>query len=147
MYFNIVEKCTPITIEQIEEYTIKYDDFVFYSVWYEERCILENVTWKAAREFCKVRINRSCEIVFVLNTYLLTIRGHYFSRYVDQEAWHRRHHVPWIGFYPIPEKVEKESLLYTCLIRDFIEAEKTGKISLYYKSFCTARDRHIYNRL
>lgn len=147
MYYTIVATFSPILVERMRDYSIKYDDFVFYSVWYKERCLFENTTLAAAREFCSERINQSCKMVFVLNTYIINIRGQYFSRYIDQEKWYRRPHFPWIGFYPIPEKVENGSLLYISLINEFIESEKKGEISLFYKPFNTEKERMRFRRI
>lgn len=147
MYYTIVDVFPAIPIERMGNYWIKYDDYVFYSVWYDKHCLLENTTLASAREFCSARINQRCEIVFVLNTYFVYIRGQVFSKYVDQERWYRRPYRPWIGFYPIPEKVRFGSLLYISLAQDCIEAEKAGKISLFYKPYYNENDRCIFNKI
>lgn len=147
MYYVIADIYPAIPIEKMGDYCIKYDDFVFYSVWYEEKCLFENTTLESAREFCSQRINLDCEIVFVLNTYFLSIRSQVFSKYTDQEQWFRRPYMPWIGFYPIPEKIRNGSMLYFRLVRDFLEAEKANKISLFYKTFYNEHDRHCFNRV
>ncbi len=40
MHYILASILTPIFIEIVGEYTIKYDDINFHSVWYEENCLL-----------------------------------------------------------------------------------------------------------
>ncbi|MCC8438565.1 hypothetical protein HP567_028940 [Brevibacillus sp. M2.1A] len=147
MYYVLAKVCKPILIEQIGDYSIKYDDYVFYSVWYGKRCLLENASLVNARDFCIKRIDINGEIVVVLNTYFLSIKGECFSKYIDQTCWHRRYHAPWIGFFPIPQRVDKRTLLYERLFKDFIEAEKNGEISHRFKKYFSQQERDRYNRV
>mgnify|MGYP005848910325 CR=1 FL=1 len=147
MHYTLATILQPIQIENMGEYTIKYDDLNFYSVWYEDHCLLENNTLNVARDFCKARLNRDCKIIFVFNTYFLSIRGETCSKYVNENRWHRRYHFPWLGFYPIPQKIEKGALLYESLINEFIEAEKKRRISSVYKIYFTQKERERFNRI
>ncbi|MFC8689553.1 hypothetical protein [Brevibacillus porteri] len=147
MYYVLAKICKPILIEQMSDYTIKYDDYVFYSVWYEKRCLLENASLVNARDFCIKRINMNGDIVVVLNTYFLNINGECFSKYMDQDQWHRRSHAPWIGFFPIPQRVDRETSLYERLFIGFIEAEKKGEISHRFRKYLTQQERERYKRV
>ncbi len=147
MYYRIATILKPVFVESIGEYTIKYDDIYSHSVWYEENCLKENISFATARDFCRARLSLDGRIVFVQNTYFLSIRGHSFSKYIHEEHWHRRFLVPWTGFYPIPQKVEKETSLFNNLIKDFVEAEKTKRIRSDYKPFLTFKERIRYNRI
>ena len=147
MHYILASILTPIFIEIVGEYTIKYDDINFHSVWYEENCLFENTTLEDARDYCQARLDLNGRIVFVLNTYFLSIKGQSFSKYVDEDCWHRRFHSPWIGFYPIPQNVKKGSSLFESLMNNFMEAEKMRRIKSVYKPYFTSKDRERYNRV
>ncbi|MGG1660971.1 hypothetical protein [Brevibacillus sp. NRS-1366] len=147
MYYRIATILTPIFVETIGEYTIKYDDIYSHSVWYEENCLIENIPLVTGRDFCRARLDLDGQIVFVHNTYFLSIMGQSFSKYIHEERWDRRFHVPWTGFYPIPQKVRKETPMFKNLIEDFVVAEKTKQIRSVYKPFLTIKERNRYNRI
>ncbi|MFS0555926.1 hypothetical protein [Brevibacillus sp. 179-C9.3 HS] len=147
MHYTIATILQPIEIENMGEYTIKYDDLNYYSVWFKQLMLLENITLNVAKEFCKARINRDAQIVFVFNTYFLNIRGETWSKYMNEKTWHRRYHFPWIGFYPIPQKIEKGTLVYESLINEFVEEEKNRRISVVYKSYFAQKKREKFNRI
>ncbi|WP_289140138.1 hypothetical protein [uncultured Brevibacillus sp.] len=147
MYYKIATILTPVLVEAIGEYCVKYDDIYSHSVWYGENCLIENITFATARDFCRVRLDLNGQIVFVHNTYFLSMRGQSFSKYIHEDRWHRRFHAPWIGFYPPPKKVDKETPMFKNLIKDFVEAEKTKQIRSVYKPFLTLKERNRYNRI
>ncbi|TKI55429.1 hypothetical protein E8L90_08205 [Brevibacillus antibioticus] len=147
MYYQIASILRPIFIESIGDYKIMYDDLNLYSVWYEKHCLFENTSIRSAKEFCNVRVNRKCTIVLVLNTFFVSIHGQTFSKYVDENSWHMRYHFPWVGFYPLPTKVLKGTLLYNELIDNLIEAEKKRTIKSVYKPYLNQNHREKYSRI
>ncbi|WGV60426.1 hypothetical protein QIH01_04660 [Brevibacillus brevis] len=147
MHYQITNILTPIFIENVGEYTIKYDDLNYYSVWFKDHCLMENATSAGTREFCEARLNRNGKIVYIYHTHFLYIRGETYSKYLYEEQWHRRYHFPWIGFYPVPQKVNQGTPLYESVFNDFIEAEKLRKISRRYKPYFNIIDREKYKKI
>lgn len=145
MHYSIAEITEPVFVEQLMEYIIMYDDFMFYSVWQEGRCLYEHATLPECREFCLRRTGKSGELFFMYDTYLLYIHGHCYSKASNEDRWRRRYHKPWIGFFPNPQKIERGTEEYENLVTDFLEHESTGRVSPFYTAYLTPRDRCRYN--